>query len=276
MARNAIGTSILSVSAPALTIIKDKAEAASLAREINEYAASLRDEYPSKFGFFISLPSLDDMPGCLEEIKYGFDVLKADGVMLLTSYGKRYLGYPDFRPLWKELDRRAAVVFIHPTADFHGGGLKEPWFPPPLLDFPHETTRTAVHLIISNTVRDHSNCKIILSHGGGTLPYVASRLAYQTAEMQYIQKSAEEFIDEAKSFYFDLAFTSFTYPFDLLLQFARKDHILFGSDYPFVGQKTMTRQAACLETEENRANDGVKCSVRRGAALKLFPRLATL
>ena len=274
MARHAIGTSILSISAPATSIVKDKAEAASLAREINIYAASLRDKHPSKFGFFSTLPSPKDMQACLEEISYCFDVLKADGVTLLTSYNDTYLGHPDFRPLWEDLDRRAAVVFIHPTADIHAGALQEPWFPPPMIDFPHETTRTAVHLIISNTVRDHPNCKIILSHGGGTLPYVATRLAYQSAEMQYMQKSAHDFIEEAKSFYFDLALTSFAYPFDLLLQFAQEDHILYGSDYPFAREKTIGQQTAFLDENGNGKNKDIDHSVRRGAALKLFPRLA--
>ena len=274
MARHGIGTTILSLSAPAVSIVKEKAEAASLAREINTYAAALRDQHPSKFGFFSTLPSPQDMQACLEEVSYCFDVLQADGVTLLTSYNETYLGHPDFRPLWEELDRRAAVVFIHPTADIHAGALKEPWFPPPLIDFPHETTRTAVHLIISNNVRDFPNCKIILSHGGGTLPYVATRLAYQSAEMQYMQKSADDFIMEAKSFYFDLALTSFSYPFDLLLQFAQKDHILYGSDFPFAREKTIGVQTAFLDENKKKLDEHIDHSVRRGAALRLFPRLA--
>lgn len=84
--------------------------------------------------------------------------------------------------LWDELDHRAVVVFIHPNSEIHAGALKETWLPPPMIDFPHETTRTAVHLIIADTVRDHPNCKILLSHGGGTVSYMVIRIAYQSEE----------------------------------------------------------------------------------------------
>ena len=90
--------------------------------------------------------------------------------------------------------------------------MQESWLPPPMIDFPHETTRTAVHLIIADTVRDHPNCKIILSHGGGTLPYMAIRIAYQSEEAGFMQKSAAEFMKEARGFYFDLALTGYSYP----------------------------------------------------------------
>ena len=121
-----IRTSILSLSAPAITIVKDNSEAASLAYQINEYAASLRDEDPFRFGFFATLPNIDNTAACITEITHSLDVLKADGVTLFTSYSGKYLGHLDYRPLWDELDRRAAVVFIHPNLDIHTAALREP------------------------------------------------------------------------------------------------------------------------------------------------------
>jgi len=274
MARSGVGVSILSISAPAVGFSKDKAEAASLARENNEYAASLRDQSPSQFGFFATLPNLDDVKACMDEIAHSFDVLKAEGVTLLTSYSGKYLGHPDFRPIWDELDRRGSVVFIHPSADIHAGVLKEPWIPAPIIDFPHETTRTAVHMIIANTVREHPNCKIILSHGGGTLPYAATRFAYLSAEGNFMQKSAEEFVEDAKSFYYDLALTAFDHPVRLLREFARKDHILYGSDFPFAREGILAQQVANLDQIFSGMSREEEFSIRRGAALKLFPRLA--
>ena len=273
MTRHGIRTSILSLSAPAMTFVKDKAEAAALARHINEYAASLRDQYPARFGFFATIPSPDDVDACLKEVAYSFDVLRADGVTLLTSYNGQYLGHPVFRTLWDELDRRSAVVFIHPNSDIHAGVLKEPWLPPPMIDFPHETTRTAVHLIIADTVRDHSRCKIILSHGGGTLPYMATRIAYQSEEAKFMQKSAAEFLEEARGFYFDLALTGYSYPLDLLQKFAKRDHILYGSDFPFAREKNVERQRAFLDDEISQKNNEDYLSIKHGAAHKLFPRL---
>ena len=273
MTRNSIGTAILSLSAPAMSFIREQDKAVSLCREINEYAAALRDQNPTKFGFFATLPGLGDVKACVQEIGFAFDTLKASGVTLLTSYGDRYLGHPDFRPIWAELDRRAAVVFIHPALESMTGGLMNPWMPRPIIDFPHETTRTAVHLVISNTVRDFSNCKIILSHGGGTLPFIATRVAHQSADVGYIEKSAEEFLEDAQRFYFDLALTAYDDPLELLLNFAKPDHILYGSDYPFAREQTIARQVAFLD---QKALPGeAEPSITRGAALKLFPKFRT-
>ena len=274
MARNGIGTAILSLSAPATSFVRDKAEAASMARDVNEYAASIRDHHPSKFGFFATLPSLDDTSACLAEIARVFDVLKADGVTLLTSYGKSYLGSPEFRPIWNELDRRNAVVFVHPTMNLTSGALENPYVPQPLIDFPHETTRTAIHLIVSNTVRDHPNCKVILSHGGGTLPYVATRVAHMAADGKFAEKTAEEFLTEAQSFYFDLALTAYNFPLDLLISFAKPDHILYGSDYPFAREMTSGPQVKFLDDRATEMSDEEDFSIRRGAAMKLFSRLS--
>lgn len=271
MNRNGIGTTILSLSAPATAFVRDRAESARLCREVNEYAASVRDQEASRFGFFATLPALDDVSACLDEIAFTFDVLRADGVTLLTSYGKSYLGHPDFRPIWNDLNRRGAVVFIHPTMNLSAGTLENPYVPQPLIDFPHETTRTAVHLIVSNTVRDHPYCKMILSHGGGTLPYVATRVAHMTADGKLGDKTAEEFLEEARSFYYDLALTAYNYPLDLLVKFAQPGHILYGSDFPFAREMTSKPQLAFLD--QYGMSEEVDFSIRRGAALKLFPRL---
>ncbi|EUC26740.1 hypothetical protein COCCADRAFT_42269 [Bipolaris zeicola 26-R-13] len=109
-----------------------------------------------------------------------------------------------------------ASFFIHPTFGKTWGAPPNPTIPRPMIDFPHEITRTVISLITSKVVRDFSNCKIILSHGGGTLPYVATRDVHQTADLGLKDKTAEDFIREAKSFYFNLALTGFKAPIKLL------------------------------------------------------------
>lgn len=103
------------MTAPGACIEKDVAAAAHLARASNEYAAAIRDAHPKSYGFFASLPSLLDTKASLEEVAYSLDVLGADGVPLFTRYGNdnHYLGHPDLKPIWEELNRRQAVVFVH-------------------------------------------------------------------------------------------------------------------------------------------------------------------
>ena len=270
MERNHIKASILSLSAPGMAFIKDKEEEAALCRYVNDYGAALRDQNPEKLGFFATLPDLGETKTCIDEIAYALDTLKADGITLLTSYGGRYLGHPDFKPIWHELNRRKAVVFIHPTLESMTGSIASPWLPPPIIDFPHETTRTAVHLVISNTVRENRDCRIILSHAGGTLPFIATRIAHQSADLQYVGKSADEFLEDARSFYFDLALSTYDDPLDLLVRFARPDRILYGSDFPFAREGTVAPQLALLDRKA--LPDDVRTSIMSGAALKLFPR----
>lgn len=170
-------TTILSLTAPGSCILEGK-ESYELARKTNEYCADLRNKHPNEWGFFAALPSLLDTDAALAGIKYSLDVLGADGVTLFTRYGKGnyYLGHEAFKPIWAELDKRHAVVFIHPThaVDTNKVNAK---MAQPLIDYPHETTRTAMDMILSNTKRRHPNCKVFLSYAGGTLPYLISRVA---------------------------------------------------------------------------------------------------
>ena len=283
MDKNSISCAVLSLSAPALTFIQDRAEATIVARRINSYAASVRAQHPTRFGFFTTLPCLADIPACLDEIQYAIDGLDADGITLLTSYNGRYLGHADFRPLWTELDKRKAVVFVHP-AQGPGPPLSEPSMPGPLLDFPHETTRAAVSMICGNVIHDYPNVKIILSHAGGTLPYMATRIAHQVEGTPFISnRSGEEFLDDAKKFYFDLALSAYDGPFDLLKNFVGEGHITYGSDFPFAKPDSITQQAEFVgraaseldkgaETNDMAKGEGLE--IRRGNALRLFPRLA--
>lgn len=270
MDRNNIDASILSLSAPGLAFVKPADEASKLCRWVNEYTAEIMTRHPDRFGFFASVPPLTQLDACLDEVRHALDVLKVDGIALLSSYDDKYLGHQDFRPLWEELNSRKAVVFIHPTFAKTWGAPSDVSIPQPIIDFPHETTRTAVNLITSNIVRDFPDCKIILSHGGGTLPYVATRIAHQTADLGLKDKSADDFIKEAKSFYYDLALTGFESPIKLLRDFADPDHILYGSDFPFAREGTIVPQIANISAMS--MEDAARNSIESEAARKLFPR----
>lgn len=225
---------------------------------------------PFSFRLFATLPPLDQTGPCLEELRYSLDVLKADGVVVLSSYDDKYLGHQDFQPIWKELHHRNTVVFVHPSFGQTWGASSDPTIPRPIVDFPHETTRTAVNLITSNTIRDFPNCRIILSHGGGTLPYVATRIANQTADLRLKDKSAASFLSDAKSFYYDLALTGYEGPVKLLTEFAQADHILYGSDFPFAREETIKPQIGNIRAAA--IDDNVRVSIDCGAAKRLFPR----
>jgi 6-methylsalicylate decarboxylase len=264
-----IGVTIFSMTSPG-PAIAGEAGSIPLARAANEYIASVRDKYPSKYGFFAAMPSLTNATAALAEIEYAFDSLGADGVILMTRYGSTnmYLGHPDFEPVWKALDDRHAVVLVHPT---HAVDTKlvAANIPQPIVDYPHETTRAAVDLIMSNRLQACKNVKIILAHAGGTLPYLAKRAAVLN-DVGLTAKTTEEILDDVGSFYFDVALSSSKETTHMLLQYTKPDHILYGSDYPYAPRKTVERFAQ--ELDQAGLDPEVAASINRGNALKLFPR----
>ncbi|GAA2076200.1 amidohydrolase family protein [Actinomadura alba] len=166
---NGIAMGIASAPAPAVAF-RDRALAASGARTINESLADLVRDHPRRFGFFAYLPLLH-IDVALSEAAYALDELGADGVLLMNTAGGRYLGDKAFDPVFAELNRRRAVVMTHPDA------LPEDPEPLPgvensVADFMFDTTRCALNLITSGTVDRYPRLSIILSHGGGFLPYI--------------------------------------------------------------------------------------------------------
>lgn len=248
---------------------------------MNEYSADLRDKEPERFAFFVSLPNILDTEDALAEIAYGLDILHADGVTLFTRYGSSntYLGHPDIESIWAELNRRKCVVFIHPTHPVDTNPVN-PKLPQPAIDYPHETTRTAMDMITSGTRLKYPDCKVILSHAGGALPYLISRVttpmkkAPDFAVSHRMGTTYDKSMEAFRSFQFDLALSSAPQVLDLLLRMVPHEHILYGSDFPYA---PVTAYPAFLEELEGyNMHQELRDMINYGNALKLFPRLARM
>lgn len=281
MKRVGVQTAVLSVTAPGACILPDREGRAQLARQMNEYSADLRDKEPERFAFFVSLPNILDTEDALAEIAYGLDILHADGVTLFTRYGSSntYLGHPDIEPIWAELNRRKCVVFIHPTHPVDTNPVN-PKLPQPAIDYPHETTRTAMDMITSGTRLKYPDCKVILSHAGGALPYLISRVttpmkkAPDFAVSHRMGTTYDKSMEAFRSFQFDLALSSAPQVLDLLLRMVPHEHILYGSDFPYA---PVTAYPAFLEELEGyNMHQELRDMINYGNALKLFPRLARM
>lgn len=264
-----ISTTILSLTAPGACILKDPQEAATLARKTNEFAAKIRDNDPKKYGFLAALPNLLDTELAIKEIAYAYDVLKADGVTLFTRYGtgNHYLGHADFKPVWAELNRRSAVILVHPTHPVDTGlvsGLSQP-----VIRYPMETTTTALDMLYNKTGRNNPNCKIILSHGGGTLPYLLSRPA---SILTKNESELNQFWDDARSFYYDVAVAGAENVLRILETFAKPGHILYGSDTPYAHDGIIEFHTSRLDAYKF-ADPNMRTAIDSGNSLALFPRL---
>ena len=224
-------TAILSVTTPQVAFLNSQ-EANKIARESNEYAAKLRSIYKGRFGSFAMLP-MDNMDSALKELEYSLDVLKADGIGLLTSYGDKWLGHPKFTPLMEELNRRGAILYTHPTSANCCNNLI-PNTPPTVVEYGTDTTRTIVDIVFSGTASRCPNIKFIFSHAGGTLPFLTERLQ----KMPVIDKSLEKNVPngvmyELQKFYYDTAWAANSFALSSLMQLVNSSQVLFGSDYPY-------------------------------------------
>ena len=237
MDRNGIEKAVTSISAPGLWF-GDSAATVRLTRHCNDYAAELRQAHPGRFGLFASLP-LPNVEASLAEIEYALDTLEADGIGLMTNCDGRYPGDAAFAPIFDELNRRKAIVYFHPTAAPCSNCLSE--IPAATLDFPFDTTRAVTSLLFGGTLARCPDIRFIFSHAGGTVPFLADRIARLVVKPDFKAKVPNGVIPELQKLYYDTALSANARAFAALLSLVPPSQVLFGSDYPFAPETTMTQ-----------------------------------
>jgi predicted TIM-barrel fold metal-dependent hydrolase len=266
MDKGGIATSVLSVSSPGVWL-GDNEQGRRLARIVNDYGAMTAKDHPGRFGLFAALP-LPDIDGSLREVEYALDTLKADGIGLLTSYGDKWLGDAAFAPVWTELNRRKAVIYTHPTTAACCGNNRDE-VPAVMIEWATDTTRTAASLLFSGTAARYPDIRWILSHAGGTVPFLLSRFVYQEATMKGKEQALPKgLMYELKKFYYDTAQGNSPPALAALLKVAPLSQILFGTDYPF---RTAAEEIGGLTAQRFPAKD--LRAIERDNALRLLPEL---
>jgi 6-methylsalicylate decarboxylase len=267
MAEVDIAAAVLSVSAPATTFLTNPADAAALARDLNDYAADVVKSQPDRFGFFATMP-MPHIDETVAEAVRALDDLKADGLVLLANHAGVYIGEEGQDELFAALDARSAVVFIHPA---ELPGPTPPGITPWTTDFLLDTTRAA-YLLVRNGIRQrYPNINFILSHAGGFVPYASYRMA--VGIYAFTGRNLAESLDEFSSFDFDTALSSTAAALPTLLAFAKPGHITFGSDWPFAPLELAKFFTAGLEDYPGIDAD-TRSAIDRTNALTLFPRFA--
>jgi predicted TIM-barrel fold metal-dependent hydrolase len=238
-----IEKSVLSMSSPGVHF-GDNAAARVLAREVNEAAAEATRQYPQRFAHFAVLP-LPDIDGSLAEISHGFEELGAAGVILSTNAAGHYLGDARLGPILAELDRRNAVVLLHPTSCVGHEQLSS-GRPRPMIEFLFDTARTVVDLILSGAAERYPHLRIIVPHAGGVLPLLAERVElFRSINGEPAdRKTVSEIL---RRFSYDLAGTPTTQQIDALMTIAGPDRLLYGSDYAWTRYEQVLHAADTLD-----------------------------
>lgn len=267
MDRLGIATSLLSVSTPGVHL-DGGASAADVAREVNEAGRKAVVDHPGRFGLLGSLP-LPDVDATLAEIDHCCDELHVDGFVLLTNVDGTYLGDPVWDPVFAELDQRKARVLVHPTspACWEQTSLRRPR---PMLEFLFDTTRAVVNLVLNGTIARHPDLRLIIPHGGATLPVIADRVAMFSLALG-VDPSVDVLRDLA-GLHFDLSGTPLPRQLKALLDLTEPDHLHYGSDYPFTPDFVAALAAEQLDAAGEPA--GSLAAGLRANTLALFPELA--
>ncbi|MGW1343955.1 amidohydrolase family protein [Kribbella sp. NPDC002412] len=233
MDRNGIDTALLSVSSPGVHF-GDDFRARVLARRVNESAAELGRDHPGRFGFFASLP-LPDVEGALVELDYAYDVLHADGVVLMSNAGGLYPGEPSWEPLWRALNARSAVVLLHPTSppQWRQVALDRPR---PMIEFLFDSARAVTDLALTGIFTRYPAINFIVAHGG-VLPLLGDRLDH--FRRTYAPDAQPSVTPQLENLWYDVAGTP---------DAVAGDRALYGSDYCFTPPDAIARQLAALDT----------------------------
>jgi predicted TIM-barrel fold metal-dependent hydrolase len=250
----------------------DQAAAAACARMSNEYSARVMHDYPDRFGMLATLP-LPYVADASRELEYAFDTLKADGVVLFASQGNQYLGDPSYTEVFQELERRKAVVLIHPNTVPPGSIVPKISVPWGLVDFPMDTSRAVTNLLMTGTLERYPSIRYIVSHAGGAIPYIAMRLAFGANLPHWPHENTPKGVMHyLKKLYYDTALSTSEQVFAALKEFVPTSQVLFGSDYPMVPEKVATIETQMIE-QSKVLDDRTRQAIDRDNALALFPRL---
>jgi predicted TIM-barrel fold metal-dependent hydrolase len=231
MDRAGVARAILSITTPGLTFGFADASA-KLARMCNEYAADMVRSHAGRFGMFAALP-LPDAKASLAEAVYALDVLKADGVGMFSSYAPHiWLGDSSMDPLFAELDRRKAIVFVHPTSNACCtnmlAGIEDA-----IIEYQTDTTRAIANYLFTGAAARYPNVRIIFSHAGGTMPYLIGRFLAKAADPRLAGRVPGGVIPAVRQFYYDTAQSANVEAMSALTKLVPPSHVLFGTDFPF-------------------------------------------
>ena len=235
-----VETSVLTLAAP-------QPSSAEMVRQTNEVAARIKKEHPGRFLFCAALPQ-SDVSKSIEEAKYALDVLKADGIKLATNVQGQYLGAPELDTLFSFLNERKAVVILHPHRPEPVNKQVMVQTPLAMQEYLSETTRAVTNMISRNVLARYNKIKVIVPHCGAYLPLAIPRMKSLTPVMQANKMVGEiDYDTNLRSLYYDLAGSHSPETIRMLLTITTPDHLLYGSDYPYVAPQVLTQSLARMK-----------------------------
>ena len=260
-----IGVAILSMTQNGPLLYNGTEKGRAAVRAGNDMGAKLMQQHPRRFGLLAGIP-MPDLDGSLREVEYAYDTLKVDGIGIYSNDNQgRWPGDPYFEPLWKELNRRNAIVYMHPLAPVCCRDLKY-GAAASMVEFDFDVTRGVVSIVVNGVMARYPNIRFITVHSGGTVPMLAGRMNDR------IPPDAKQYLPngiypELRKWYYDIAHASFPWPYAAMKAFMPESQILFGTDYAPEPIESTVNELPGLKLEPK-----FEQMMLRGNAERLFPR----
>jgi predicted TIM-barrel fold metal-dependent hydrolase len=274
MDENGIDAVLLSIASPG-AYFGDVAFTRNLVRVCNETMMQMVADHPGKFGGmgFVSLPDVD---AACRDVAYALDTLKMDGVNLQTHTAHRYLGHPEEDELYAELNRRKAVVFVHPQRPAVKG-MPQYSFPAGYTELTFDTTRAITNMLYNGTLAKYPDIRWIMPHMGGVTPFLLFRLSGIEDDPKARDKVPEGVAAYLRRLWYDVAQSPSPLAMHALLELADPDRILFGTDYPSArpAEKVMRDTVAAVKSFDG-VDEKLRQKLMSGNAKALLPRFARL
>lgn len=235
-----VQTSVLTMPAP-------QPASALVVRKTNEAAARIKREHPGRYLFCAALP-LPDVDAAIREVKYALDTLGADGIKLATNVQGQYLGAPELDTLFSVLNECQAVVILHPHRPEPMNREVMTQTPLAMQEYLSETTRAVTNMISRNVLARYPNVKVVVPHCGAYLPLAVPRMKSLTPVMQANKLVGDiDWDANLSALYYDLAGAHSPETIRMMLTIATPDHLLYGSDYPYVAPQVLTQSLAMMQ-----------------------------
>ena len=225
-------------------------KAREVARKVNQSIAKVCRENSDSFGFVACVP-LPDVKGAIEETKYAMDKLGAIGVKLSTNNYGVYLGDKSFEPLMAELNSRKALVILHPSRARERPENVVTGKVAAIYEYPADTTRAVLNMMANKVMSRYPNITFIVPHVGSFLPYMLQRFNGVVGVLA--ARGMMEPVDiqnEFKNLYFDIAGDPEPVALDMLLMVTDVDHVVYGSDFPYVAGKAIIAKKKHFENND--------------------------
>jgi aminocarboxymuconate-semialdehyde decarboxylase len=230
MERTGVDMGVLTLTTPGVHV-EERTRGIHLAQVVNDSYAEIQRQYPGKFVCLATLP-LQDPEASAVELERAVTKLGLKGAMLFANVNGKPIHHREYWPIYETAERLDVPLMIHPTSPPGVEAFQE-YRTTALVGFLLDTTLCITLLMFEGVLEKYPRIRFVLSHLGGTIPYIAERIdrgydAYPEVRVNLTQRPS--FYFKRNCYYDTVAFEPRALQF--AIDFAGPDHVMLGSDYP--------------------------------------------